>query len=421
MLKFREIFPLYAVIFLGFFGYALTITLFIPMIMDHHFLLVPADTSVNVRALLSGFLLAMYPLGQFFGSPIIGNFSDYFGRKKVLLISLIACFFGFTGIGLSIRLHLLIPLFITSFLTGLCESNMAISQTIIADRTDNTAEKTKLIGYAYSACSLGYIVGPLLGGTGSVFGYSTPFWITAIGVLLLTIWIAYRFHDNFTPNKHVPIKLLTSLIAVRSIFNKPNLKKIYLINFLIFFAVQGLYRVIPLYVVDTWKPSLEIYAILIAFVSLLCFLTNLSLLGALSKRFSTQKLLAGLLIIGGIFVIIVVLPDHFNWIWLTYGLAVIPTVMALPTCTTWLSQQVSSHEQGQVLGNNQALLVLGEATSAAIGGGIAALLIPLPVVVMGVILFITAGMVIKSNISEGTDRKILPYGKKDEINRDVTF
>lgn len=50
--------------------------------------------------------------------------------------------------------------------------------------------------------------------------------------------------------------------------------------------------------------------------------------------------------------------------------------MALPTCTTWLSQHAEPKEQGQVMGNNQSLLVLGEASSAAIGGLIAAIRIP---------------------------------------------
>jgi predicted MFS family arabinose efflux permease len=73
--------------------------------------------------------------------------------------------------------------------------------------------------------------------------------------------------------------------------------------------------------------------------------------------------------------------------------------MALPTCTTWLSQHVSSNEQGQVLGNNQALLVLGESSSAAIGGLIAAIKISLPIIVMGVILLMT-GIIISSFRSE---------------------
>jgi MFS family permease len=393
-IRIREFMPLYAVILLGFLGYALTITLFIPMLMDKNFMLLPATTSTSMRATLSGLLLAMYPLGQFFGSPIIGNLSDSYGRKKVLQLSLVACTIGFLGMAFSIELHQFGLLLVCSFLTGLCESNMAISQSVIADRAQDPMLRTKLIGYGYSACSLGYIIGPLL--AGSLLSYSAPFFIVALTVPLLILWIYHNFDEQYVPNKEVSIKLTKSLVAIKSIFTQPKLRKIYLINFLIFFSVQGLYRVIPLYVEDTWNPSLHTFALLISFVSFMCFLANLLILEKLASRISTKKLLSGLLLVGGIAVMMIILPKHFNWIWLTYGIAVIPTVMALPTCTTWLSQQVSANEQGQVLGNNQALLVLGESTSAALGGVVAAIMIPLPVICLGTILLIT-GVIVANN------------------------
>ena len=247
-----------------------------------------------------------------------------------------------------------------------------------------------VIGYAYSACSLGYVVGPSLGGpVASVLGYSIPFWMTAIGVLLIIVWIFYCFDDRYVSSKIAAVTMRQAITSMKSLFNQPKLYKIYFINFLIFFSVQGLYRVVPLYVMDEWKPSLLVYSFLISYVSLLCLIANLFILGKLARRFSTQTLLCGLLLLGGMLVILIIVPSHFNWIWLTYGLAVIPTVMALPTCTSWLSQHAAANEQGQVLGNNQALLVLGESSSAAIGGFIAAILVPLPVAVMGVILLIT--------------------------------
>lgn len=394
MLRLRELLPLYSVIFLGFLGYALTITLFIPMLMDKNFAFLPADISTSWRATLSGLLLAMYPLGQFFGSPVIGNLSDHFGRKKVLLLSLFACTLGFAGMALSIQFHRITLLFISAFFTGLCESNMAISQSVIADRSQDVAEKTKLIGYAYSASSLGYVIGPLLGGIGgSILSYGAPFLITAIAVLLITSWISISFTDQYTSNSKTPINILTSVTAIKSIFHQPRLYKIYLINFIIFFAVQGLYRVVPLYVVDHWHPSLAIYSLLLSFVSLLCFIANLAFLGRFAKIFTTQKLLSYLLLLGGLLVILIPIPQNFVWLWIIFGAAVIPTIMALPTCTTWLSQQVSSREQGQVLGNNQALLVLGESSSAALGGIIAAILIYLPITINGLLL-LSAGIII---------------------------
>jgi len=121
-------------------------------------------------------------------------------------------------------------------------------------------------------------------------------------------------------------------------------------------------------------------------------------MGPLSKRFSTEKLLSALLLFGGISAIVIVIPDSFSWIWLTYGIAVMPTVMLLTVCTTLLSNQASIEEQGQVLGNNQALLVLGECLSASIGGLISAIMIQLPVVVMGLLLLLANFMFKKRSI-----------------------
>ena len=102
------------------------------------------------------------------------------------------------------------------------------------------------------------------------------------------------------------------------------------------------------------------------------------------------------MLVSAVMVMCIVIPVDFSWIWLAYGLAVMPAAMALATCTTWLSNQVSHKEQGQILGNNQALLVLGESSSAAVGGLIAAILIPLPIIVMGCILFLASYMVYKT-------------------------
>lgn len=81
-----------------------------------------------------------------------------------------------------------------------------------------------------------------------------------------------------------------------------------------------------------------------------------------------------------------------------FGYALTITLfIPMPTCTSFLSQQAEPQNQGQVLGNNQALLVLGESSSAAIGGAIAAIFIPLPIITMGVILLITGLLVRQKN------------------------
>jgi MFS family permease len=84
----KRLLPLYAVVFAGFAGYSPMITIFTPMIMSNHDLLLRADEPMGRRVILLGLLLCLYPLGQFAGSPVLGALSDRFGRKPVLMISL---------------------------------------------------------------------------------------------------------------------------------------------------------------------------------------------------------------------------------------------------------------------------------------------------------------------------------------------
>lgn len=119
-----------------------------------------------------------------------------------------------------------------------------------------------------------------------------------------------------------------------------------------------------------------------------CVISFVSLMYLITNKFKTKSLLMALLIFSAVFTISIIIPKQFHWIWLTYGLAALPTVMALSTSTTWLSNQARQDIQGQVLENNQALLVLAEAVSAAISGMIGVIDINLALLVMaGILLF----------------------------------
>lgn len=82
--------PLYVVVFIGFVGYSLMITVFTPLLLGDGGGLVAASSPTSIRTLVLGGLLALYPLAQFFGAPVLGSLSDRFGRRPVLLASLAA-------------------------------------------------------------------------------------------------------------------------------------------------------------------------------------------------------------------------------------------------------------------------------------------------------------------------------------------
>src|SRR5919202_6320823 len=86
----RSLLPLYLVVFVAFLGYSLMIAVFTPMILNNDNGMLPATSTTSQRTIVLGVLLALYPLGRFVGSPILGALSDRFGRRPVLIASLTA-------------------------------------------------------------------------------------------------------------------------------------------------------------------------------------------------------------------------------------------------------------------------------------------------------------------------------------------
>ena len=115
----KRLIPLYAVVFAGFVGYSLMITVFTPMVMSNHDLLLRADEPMSRRVILLGILLCLYPLGQFAGSPVLGALSDRFGRKPVLMISLCFTTVCYALIGIALYLRSFGLLALASLLAGL--------------------------------------------------------------------------------------------------------------------------------------------------------------------------------------------------------------------------------------------------------------------------------------------------------------
>jgi DHA1 family tetracycline resistance protein-like MFS transporter len=142
-----------------------------------------AGGGVDRASYLFGWLTGLYALMQFLFAPVLGNLSDRFGRRPVILFSLF-------GSGLDYFLLAWAPtlpwFFLGRLVSGITGANYSAAAAYIADVSapERRAANFGLIGAAFG---LGFIFGPALGGWLGDFGLRWPF--VAAGVLTLVNWL----------------------------------------------------------------------------------------------------------------------------------------------------------------------------------------------------------------------------------------
>jgi predicted MFS family arabinose efflux permease len=386
--------PLYGVIFVGFAGYSLMITVFTPMLLRSDSPLIPAGDLIEKRTIILGVLLCLYPLGQFLGSPILGGLSDRFGRKPVLLISLAVTTVCYALIAFSLTIGSLSLLAIILFLAGLSEANVVAAQSAIADVCP-PAGRNRFFGYIYMSASAAYIVGPLVGGKladPSImpwFNYATPFW-TVFFLLAITAAATAIFFRETHPPGTGRVSFVKAFVGLADVFTNPRLRTLYWLNFLFYLAIFGFFRCYPMYLVDQFHLGVSRVSEFIAWVGVPIVLANLWLTSLLSARFAIKTIAVWSGFLTGIFMLMVVLPRQLNALWVTLFLTSAALALSLPSCATLLSTAANHDDQGRVMGNNQALQVGAEALSGIIGGILAAITMKLSLIVLGAIAILAA-------------------------------
>jgi len=382
--------PLYIVIFVGFIGFSLLVTVFTPIILNPNsgFL---SNIPTGTRAVWLGILLSMYPLGQFFGSPVMGALSDHFGRKPVLLISLSVTTLAYIGIALSLNFFNTTSLMVSTLIAGFAEANIVTAQSAIADVTANAPQhRGRLFGYIYMSASLAFVVGPLCGGKlvdphiVSWFNDATPFWIVCILLFVLAVLILFSFEETNKNTSQHGFDYFNAFIGLKNLFTHPIARPYFLINFFFYIAIFGFFSCYPMYMVKQFHFTVSQESLFIAWTAVPIILGNLWLTGFLSKYMSQKSLTLYSAILMGIACVVIVIPKVESSLWITLFLTGLGTALCMPACATFLSLAISEKEQGSVMGNNQAIQVGAQAISAILSGVLTAIWLNLALIIWGV-------------------------------------
>jgi DHA1 family tetracycline resistance protein-like MFS transporter len=239
-------------------------------------------TVFNATPRTVGFLFASYSIMQLIFSPILGRLSDKYGRRPVLLISIIGTGIGFLIIGFARTLWML---FFGRILDGITGGNISTAQAYIADVTtkENRAKGMGLIGAAFG---LGFIFGPAIGGILSRWGIHVPFFFA--GGLCFANALLLFFTLPETVTKDHPARQSAAggrgLAELLQSLKEPKLAFVLTIYFLFIVAFSIMTTSFSLFTMFRFGYDAQHTGYLFAYVGLIAVVIQGGLIGKLVKR-----------------------------------------------------------------------------------------------------------------------------------------
>lgn len=340
-------------LFLDFTGLTLVIPL-LPYWAEH----------LGASPLIIGAVAASYALAQLVCTPLVGTLSDRYGRKPVILASLVieAAAFALTAVATSLPL-----LFVARVLGGIGASNVGSAQAVAADVT-TPERRAAAMGGIGAAIGAGHIVGPAVGGLLFAVSAATPFWV-ATGVAVLNAALVWAFlpETHSATTRTAPMSLLRTW---QTALRRPGVLRLALVSLLFTLAMLAMETVFALYTQRTFGWTPESNGWLFAYLGLIVAATQLGVVGPLARRVSAGRLLvAGLaLLAAGLALLPLAAPPVSLLVAL--GLFAFGAGVASPMVSTLLSLAAPADAQGGTLGLAQAITGAGRLAGSLLAGGL---------------------------------------------------
>jgi len=302
-------------------------------------------------------LMSVFAACTFFAAPVFGALSDKFGRKVILIISLMGSVIGYVLFGIGGALWVL---FLGRIIDGLTAGNISTLFAYISDSTE-PEERTKWFGYVGSVMGIGKLGGPALGGLLGSIALGLPFFFTAALIFISVLAVYFLLPESLAPQKrtkHLTLNSFNTFSHFKDIF-KLKAVKLLLIPGVLFYVGQGIFQfnfIIFLKDIYRWGPA--IIGGLLTLVGICDIVTRAMLLPWLLKYFKERAIgVAGLIGLGaGLGLILASIYIHSV---IVISLAIIFIICGEglfdPTYNGTLSQSVDESNQGKLQGVNQSL------------------------------------------------------------------
>lgn len=370
---------LFITMFINAVGYGIIIPLFFPYAQQF-----------GMGTVGLALLFASFSMAQFIATPIIGRLSDKYGRRPLLLISILG-----TSISLAMfaMANTVLMLFIARILDGLTGGNVSVAQAVIADKVSGP-ERSKALGMIGAGFGFGFLIGPAIGGVLSQYGLSVPFWFASGLALASAIFGFFFLKETRDPNHVEPAKEpITDVKELSNALFDPVVGRLILITLLtgvaynaFIIGFQG-YTNVMLQMTPTQIGFLFSLLGVVTIIMQAGGIRSLLKLPVSHERWIVASCVASAVVLAAV-VFTETIPV-FVLLMVLYGVVNSPIAVLL---TGTISHRTHGSRQGMVLGVNQSYNALGQIVGPLIAGLVAHRFNEHWVFVVSAVLFVAAAI-----------------------------
>jgi DHA1 family tetracycline resistance protein-like MFS transporter len=305
-------------------------------------------TNISKVALIGGLLTFSYAIMQFLFAPVLGNLSDKYGRRPILLFSLL-------GFGLDYLLLAFAPsigwLFVGRIIAGITGASMTTASAYIADIStpETRAQNFGMIGAAFG---LGFIVGPMIGGLLGEMGPRIPF-LVAAGLALLNAAYGYFVLPeslDVSNRRAFDWKRANPISSLKNLSRFPAVAGLIVSFFLIYVASHAVQSNWSYFNIEKFKWSPKMIGISLAVVGVLVSLVQGVLVRFVNPKIGNERsVYVGL----GLYTVGLVLFGLASQSWMMFAFLIPYCLGGIsgPGLQAIISGSVPANEQGELQGS----------------------------------------------------------------------
>lgn len=310
-------------------------------------------TNISKVALFGGLLTFAYAIMQFLFAPVLGNLSDKYGRRPVLLFSLL-------GFGLDYLLLAFAPsigwLFVGRIIAGITGASMTTASAYIADIStpETRAQNFGMIGAAFG---LGFIVGPMIGGLLGEMGPRIPF-LVAAGLALLNAAYGYFVLPeslDASNRRAFEWKRANPISSLKNLSRFPAVAGLIVSFFLIYVASHAVQSNWSYFNIEKFKWTPKMIGISLAVVGVLVSLVQGVLVRFVNPKIGNERsVYVGL----GLYTIGLILFGLASQSWMMFAFLIPYCLGGIsgPGLQAIISGSVPANEQGELQGSLTSII-----------------------------------------------------------------